>query len=92
MSTASKPAVRELSVRELSVPRYAAYKKWVQTIDSTEGGLDKFSEGYKTMGFQVLPNGDIQYREWAPGAVTANLIGDFSECRFWVHGSRIPVV
>lgn len=30
------------------------------------------------MGFTVAKDGTITYREWAPGAATANLIGDFS--------------
>jgi len=42
-------------------------------------GLDKFSKGYETMGFQVANDGTIVYREWAPAADAAWLIGDFSE-------------
>lgn len=47
-------------------------------IEETEGGLEAFSRGYEQRGFQVLPDQTIVYREWAPGAITANLIGDFS--------------
>ena len=58
--------------------RYSSFQKWVNTINHHEGGLAKFSEGYEKMGFNVLPNNDITYREWAPNATTAHLIGDFN--------------
>jgi 1,4-alpha-glucan branching enzyme len=59
--------------------RYKAFKHWVDTINKYEGGLGEFSKGYHVMGFNVLPNGDITYREWAPNATSAHLIGDFSK-------------
>lgn len=59
--------------------RYSEYKKALNFINQHEGGLDKFSQSYKTMGFQVDDKGGVSYREWAPGAVAARLIGDFSE-------------
>lgn len=31
------------------------------------------------MGLQVDADGGVTYREWAPGAVEARLIGEFSE-------------
>ena len=58
--------------------RYKAYKTWVDTLNEHEGGLAKFSQGYKSLGFNILRNGDITYREWAPNATSAHLIGDFS--------------
>ena len=58
--------------------RYSAFKKWLNLINEHEGGLDSFSRGYENMGFQVGPNGEITYREWAPNATSAHLIGDFS--------------
>lgn len=58
--------------------RYSHAQKWIKTIDETEGGLDKFSKGWEKYGFTVHENGDITYREWAPNATQANLIGDFS--------------
>jgi len=36
-------------------------------------------QGYEKFGFNVNSKGDITYREWAPNAVQAHLIGDFSE-------------
>jgi len=35
-------------------------------------------KGYEKYGFVVQSNGDIVYREWAPNAMRAYLIGDFS--------------
>ncbi|CAL9192870.1 1,4-alpha-glucan-branching enzyme 2-2, chloroplastic/amyloplastic-like [Musa acuminata AAA Group] len=57
--------------------RYDQYKKMRETIDQYEGGLDAFSRGYENFGFQRSANG-ITYREWAPGAKWATLIGDFN--------------
>lgn len=36
-------------------------------------------QGYEKFGFQVQPNGDVVYREWAPNALRAYLIGDFND-------------
>jgi 1,4-alpha-glucan branching enzyme len=58
--------------------RYKAYLAWVDTLNQYEGGLEKFSRGYKKLGFIVAENGDITYREWAPNATSAHLMGDFS--------------
>lgn len=60
--------------------RYSHAQRWVKTINDTEGGLDKFSRGYEKFGIHALPNGDVYYREWAPNAQRAYLIGDFSGC------------
>jgi len=59
--------------------RFAAYEKQLAVIDQHEGGLAHFSEGYKTMGLQVDAQGGVKYREWAPEATEARLIGEFSE-------------
>ncbi|PWN29018.1 glycoside hydrolase [Jaminaea rosea] len=58
--------------------RHAVYRKWLDTINATEGGLVKFSEGYRRFGFQVDDSQNVTYREWAPGAQSASLIGDFN--------------
>lgn len=39
-----------------------------------------FFQGYEIFGLNAQPNGDIKYREWAPNAVEASLVGDFSMC------------
>ncbi|GAA5980998.1 hypothetical protein JCM10908_003946 [Rhodotorula pacifica] len=54
------------------------FNHWIDTINRTEGGYEKFSRGYESFGLHALPNGDIRYREWAPNAVTASLTGDFN--------------
>lgn len=58
--------------------RYSYAQKWIKTINDTEGGLEKFSRGNEKFGFIVHDNGDVTYREWAPNALRAYLIGDFS--------------
>lgn len=58
--------------------RWELFTKWKGTIDSTEGGYEKFSRGYERFGLHVYDDGSISYREWAPNAVKANLVGDFS--------------
>jgi 1,4-alpha-glucan branching enzyme len=58
--------------------RHVTFAKWKDTIKEHEGGYDNFTKGYLKFGFNVSPNGEVVYREWAPNAVEANLIGDFS--------------
>ncbi|KAK6942641.1 Glycosyl hydrolase, family 13, catalytic domain [Dillenia turbinata] len=57
--------------------RYGQYRRLRDEIDRYEGGLDAFSRGYEKLGFQRSATG-ITYREWAPGAKSAALIGDFN--------------
>ncbi|CAG8726671.1 29437_t:CDS:10, partial [Racocetra persica] len=58
--------------------RYATLKKWIQDINQHEKGFDQFTRSYEHYGLNVQPNGDIVYREWAPNATNACLIGDFN--------------
>ncbi|KAI9374147.1 1,4-alpha-glucan-branching enzyme [Aspergillus egyptiacus] len=64
--------------REAIKRRFQYVESWIDTLNKTEGGLDKFSKGYEIFGFNVKNNGDITYREWAPNAVEAALVGDFN--------------
>ncbi|PVU99534.1 hypothetical protein BB559_000022 [Furculomyces boomerangus] len=56
--------------------RYKGFLEWVSKIDKV-GGIDQFSKGYNYYGFNIN-NEEITYREWAPGAVSASLVGDFN--------------
>ncbi|KKY15189.1 putativealpha-glucan branching enzyme [Phaeomoniella chlamydospora] len=58
--------------------RFSKAQDWIKTINDTEGGLEKFSRGFEKFGFNVSDNNDITYREWAPNAEQAFLIGDFN--------------
>ncbi|XP_058107902.1 1,4-alpha-glucan-branching enzyme 2-2, chloroplastic/amyloplastic isoform X1 [Magnolia sinica] len=57
--------------------RYNQYRNMREQIDKFEGGLEAFSRGYEKFGFIRSQTG-ITYREWAPGAKFASLIGDFN--------------
>ncbi|KAK4043609.1 alpha-glucan branching enzyme [Parachaetomium inaequale] len=59
--------------------RYAKAQEWIKRIDDAEGGLDKFSKGTDLFGLRVKEDGTIIYREWAPNALQASLIGDFNK-------------
>ena len=59
--------------------RHDLFRKWKDTIESVEGGYDQFTKGYLKFGFNAAPDGSVTYREWAPNAKEAVLIGDFSE-------------
>ncbi|KAG6830319.1 alpha-1,4-glucan branching enzyme [Tricholoma furcatifolium] len=61
------------------VNRYNVFRKWKDAIAQNEGGYDKFTKGYLTFGFNVSKNGEVVYREWAPNATEASLIGDFNK-------------
>src|SRR2546430_16189691 len=58
--------------------RFSKAQQWLKTIDETEGGMDRFTRGFEKFGFTFSENGDITYREWAPNAEQAFLIGDFN--------------
>ncbi|KAI8329040.1 1,4-alpha-glucan-branching enzyme GBE1 [Chlamydoabsidia padenii] len=59
--------------------RYGFFDKWKRTIEQAPGGLEQFTKGYDYYGFNVDKAGTITYREWAPNAVTASLVGDFNQ-------------
>jgi 1,4-alpha-glucan branching enzyme len=69
--------------------RYALYKKWRDTIEQTEGGLAQFARGHERLGFHVDERSQaVVYREWAPGATSAALIGDFNGWSREAHAMR----
>lgn len=53
------------------------YNKTLDSITKHEGKLETFALGHHRFGI-TRENGLTFYREWAPGAVAAQLIGDFN--------------
>ncbi|KAI0796919.1 glycoside hydrolase superfamily [Abortiporus biennis] len=60
------------------IHRHDLFRKWKDVIQQTEGGYDAFSKGYLKFGLNVGPDNSVVYREWAPNAKEAVLIGDFN--------------
>lgn len=61
--------------------RYKLYEELVAHIELYQGGLNEFSRGYLEYGFtRSVQNGvpGISFREWAPGAKSIALVGDFN--------------
>ncbi|KAK3997102.1 alpha-glucan branching enzyme [Cladorrhinum sp. PSN332] len=58
--------------------RFSRAHDWIKKIDETEGGLEKFSKGADIYGIHQLQDSSIRYREWAPNATNAALIGEFN--------------
>ena len=66
--------------------RYRHLRDLQHKIETTEGGMERFSRGYDRFGLNVANDNSVVYREWAPNAVKASLIGDFSTsplCSTW---------
>ena len=57
--------------------KYHKFCEMLDEIEKNEGSLYEFSHGYRKLGFNETNDG-VWYREWAPGAKSANLIGDFN--------------
>ncbi|KAK2999673.1 hypothetical protein RJ639_023752 [Escallonia herrerae] len=78
------------------VRRYLDQKR---SIEANEGSLEQFAQGYLKFGF-TKEEGGIMYREWAPAAQEAQVIGDFNgwdgsnhkmeKNRFGVWSIKIP--
>lgn len=64
------------------VARHDKFRKWKDTLEEHEGGYENFTKGYLKFGFNIKDDGTVVYREWAPNAKEAYLIGEFSECSF----------
>jgi len=65
--------------------RFGEFKKFVSDINSREGGIEQFALGHKKFGFQVRPNNDILWTEWAPAARSLHLMGEFNN---WSRSSH----
>lgn len=61
--------------------RWNTFKGIRHAIDQNEGGMEKFSQGWKIYGFnRGMHEGKkgIWYREWAPNAKALALVGEFN--------------
>ncbi|ODV60923.1 1,4-alpha-glucan branching enzyme [Ascoidea rubescens DSM 1968] len=71
---------------ELANRRYNSLN-WIKTFDENENGLLNFASSYKHYGLQPNPQDlSITYKEWAPNAVKAAIIGDFNN---WDENSNV---
>lgn len=62
--------------------RYSYYQKTKTQIENYGGILGEISLGHKYFGFnrgEMLGETGVWYREWAPGAESLSLIGDFND-------------
>ena len=57
--------------------RIKKYEDQKNLFEKHEGGLEEFAKGYLKFGFNREEDG-IVYREWAPAAQEAQVIGDFN--------------
>jgi 1,4-alpha-glucan branching enzyme len=61
------------------IHRHDLYRRWKDKINEHEGGYEAFTKGYLKFGLNANESGELTYREWAPNAKEAYLIGDFNE-------------
>ncbi|QOU22805.1 alpha-1,4-glucan branching enzyme [Brettanomyces bruxellensis] len=59
---------------------------WLVKLNEKEGGILKFADSYKLMGLHIQNDNSIKYKEYAPNAVSACVIGDFNH---WEHDSNV---
>ena len=52
--------------------------RWLKTFKDGEGGLLKIGQSYKNYGLNLQPNGDFTFKEWAPGAQSMSIFGEFN--------------
>jgi len=57
--------------------RYGGYVAALNRMED-EGGLEEFSLGHKQFGGHVQEDSSIRWLEWAPGAQSLHLVGDFN--------------
>lgn len=58
--------------------RQREFQKWLDIFEKSEGGLLNVGKSYERYGLHKLENGDITYMEWAPGAKSLSIFGDFN--------------
>ena len=48
--------------------RYGNFEDFLKRMEEVEGGVEKMSEAFKTMGCHVKDDNTFICRQWAPGA------------------------
>ena len=67
------------------------FKNQLKQIESNEVSLENFANSYQQMGLHLLPNNDIKYREYAPGAKGVALFGEFNNWdrnQYWAQRDK----
>jgi 1,4-alpha-glucan branching enzyme len=67
--------------------RYGCFKYYLENIENNLGGLDKFTQSYKSFGVHVDAKNNVTVLEWAPGARNVFLRGDFSRLILFIYFS-----
>lgn len=71
------------------IQRHNRFRQWKNSFELHEGGYEKFTRGYEKFGFNVGPANEVTYREWAPNAREAYLIGEFSQCSIFFREATL---
>jgi 1,4-alpha-glucan branching enzyme len=50
------------------------YYSWKDTFASEAGSFLNFTRSYNKYGLNINKDGDLEYREWAPGAKELSLV------------------
>ncbi|XP_059506063.1 1,4-alpha-glucan-branching enzyme isoform X2 [Stegostoma tigrinum] len=58
--------------------RYDKFRSLARSIEENEGNLDQFSRSYESFGVNRLADGGVYCKEWAPGAKSVSLVGEFN--------------
>ncbi|XP_023681911.1 1,4-alpha-glucan-branching enzyme [Paramormyrops kingsleyae] len=58
--------------------RYELFQKQLHLLEEAEGGFDRFTLSYQSMGVTRQPDNGLLFREWAPGTEALFLTGDFN--------------
>ncbi|KAL8336094.1 hypothetical protein RB601_000091 [Gaeumannomyces tritici] len=68
--------------------RHGKAKEWTKKIEQSEGSMEKFTRGIELFGLNVRDDNSIIYREWAPNATAAHLMGDFNDWNRQSHSMK----
>jgi len=53
--------------------------RWIKTFKDAEGGILEIAHSYKKFGLHAKADNSIELVEWAPGALSLSLFGDFND-------------